>query len=68
MERFCLERCEGEVQEDLLAAIRGRGAFGRFKAGTAHWGVRDEWHKFQDEALKVEAPDWLELQGIEYGP
>src|SRR5262245_36167935 len=31
MERFCLECCEGRVQEDLLSAISGRGAFGRFK-------------------------------------
>jgi hypothetical protein len=68
MERFCLECCEGRVQEDLLSAISGRGAFGRFKDGIVRWGVRDEWHQFRRQALAEEAAGWLEAHGIAYGP
>src|SRR5689334_2513430 len=51
MERFCLECCEGRVQEELLSAIRGRGAFGRFKDGISRWRVQDRWYKFRRQAL-----------------
>jgi hypothetical protein len=68
MERFCLECCEGRVQEDLLAAISGRGAFGRFKDGLVRWDVRDEWHQFRRQALAEEAVGWLEAHEIAYGP
>jgi hypothetical protein len=68
MERFCFECCEGRVQEDLLSAISGRGAFGRFKDGIHRWGVQEEWYKFRRQALMEEATAWLEAEGIAYGP
>jgi hypothetical protein len=68
MERFCLECCEGRVQEDLLSAIGGRGAFGRFKDGIHRWGVHEAWYQFRRRALADYAAAWLEAQGIAYGP
>jgi hypothetical protein len=68
MERFCLECCAGRVQEELLSAISGRGAFGRFKDGIHRWQVQDEWYAFRQRALAESAARWLEAQGIAYGP
>ena len=68
MERFCLEHCEDRVQEDLLAAINGRGAFGRFKDGIHRWGIQEAWYTFRKQALAEDVARWLEAQGITYGP
>jgi len=68
MERFCLECSEDRVQDDLLSAISGRGAFGRFKDGIHRCGVQDEWYAFRRRALAENAARWLEAQGIAYGP
>jgi Uncharacterised protein family (UPF0158) len=68
MERFCLERCEGRLQEELLSAISGRGAFGRFKDGIHRRGVQDAWYRFRREALAEDAAAWLEAHEIPYGP
>jgi hypothetical protein len=68
MERFCWECCEGQAQEDLLSAISGRGAFGRFKDGICRWGVQDQWYQFRRQAFAKEAAGWLEAEEIAYGP
>jgi hypothetical protein len=68
MERFCLECCEARVQEDLLSAISGRGAFGRFKDGIHRCGVQDQWYAFRRRALAENVARWLEAQGTAYGP
>jgi hypothetical protein len=68
MERFCLERCEGRLQDELLSAINGRGAFGRFKDCILRRRVRDDWFAFRREALEADAAAWLESLGIEHGP
>jgi hypothetical protein len=68
MERFCLECCEGRLQDELLSAISGRGAFGRFKDAIHRRGVQEDWYEFRREALATEAAGWLEAEGIAYGP
>jgi hypothetical protein len=68
MERFCLERCEGRLQEELLSTISGRGAFGRFKDCIHRRGVQEDWYDFRRTELATEAAEWLEAQGIAYGP
>jgi hypothetical protein len=66
MERFCLVRCEGSLQEELLSAIKGRGAFGRFKDAIVCHGIRDAWHAFHRECLEEEAKAWLEANEIPF--
>jgi hypothetical protein len=68
MERFCLERTEGLLQEELLAAIAGRGAFGRFKDAVHRHGIRDGWYAFRREWIAAEAAAWLDAHGISYRP
>ncbi|WP_020476031.1 hypothetical protein [Zavarzinella formosa] len=66
MEQFCLTHCSGRRQQDLLAAISGRGAFGRFRAAIHQFGIEDAWHGFHLKWLAKEAAMWLEANGIPY--
>jgi len=68
MESFCLECCEGDLQEELLTAIRGRGAFRWFRHVIRQRGIEETWYAFRSEALAEETAAWLESQGIPYGP
>ena len=64
MERFCLSIPDGEIQDELLHVIQGRGAFCRFKNAIHNKGIQDDWYRFRDEALKRIAIDFLESEGI----
>lgn len=66
MERFCRSLPDEELQDELLQAIRGSGAFRRFKDAMHRKGIQDEWYRFRDEALKEIAADFLESEGIAY--
>jgi hypothetical protein len=68
MERFCLERCEGGVQDELLRAIDGRGAFRYFRDTVRRHGIEKNWYAFRHEVVAEEVVGWLEANGIEYGP
>jgi hypothetical protein len=68
MERFCHERCEGRLQEELLSAITGRGAFGRFKEVIHRRGIQEAWFAFRREHIAEEAKAWLEAHEIAFTP
>ena len=65
MERFCYSLDDKERSDDLLDAIRGRGAFRMFKDRIHQLGIQDDWYRFRDEALKELATDWAEENSIE---
>jgi hypothetical protein len=67
-ERFCIERCEGRLQEESLSAITGRGAFWRFKDVIHQHSIAEAWYVFRRELLVEEAKAWLEGQAIPFGP
>jgi len=50
----------------LSDAIRGKGAFGRFKDLIFHLGIKDKWNQFEQQAYEEMAIDWLEAQGIPF--
>jgi hypothetical protein len=54
------------LQEELLAAIQGRGAFGRFKDVLHRRGLLEEWYRYRREQLTAAAKKWLEAEGIPY--
>ena len=64
MDRFCLSLSDEGLQDELLQAIRGSGAFRRFKDAIHHKGIQDGWYRFRDQALKRIAIDFLESEGI----
>src|SRR5262249_35505527 len=68
MDRFCRGRGDGPGQEELLSAIRGRGALGRFREAISGRGLQHAWHAFRREALTEEARAWLEAHQIAFEP
>jgi hypothetical protein len=66
MERFSLEVENADVREALLQAIRGRGAFRRFKEVIHERGVTEAWYAYRQQVLEDIAIDWLEANGIAY--
>src|SRR5262245_53929055 len=65
MERFCLAQ-DDRLRERLLDAIRGRGAFRRFRELARERGIEESWYRYRDDALKKIAADFLEAQEIPY--
>ena len=66
MERFCFSVSDERVQNALLRAIKGRGAFRHFKDRIFEEGVQEDWFAFREKALKRIAADFLESQGIAF--
>jgi Uncharacterised protein family (UPF0158) len=66
MERFCLSVDDDDLRDDLYDAIRGRGAFRRFKDRVQAYGMAEEWYRYRDEALREIAMAWCEAHGIAY--
>jgi hypothetical protein len=51
---------------ELVAALRGRGAFRRFKDTLARHGLQDRWYAFHRQALEEIAREALDAAGIAY--
>jgi hypothetical protein len=66
MERFCLSIEDADIRGDLCDAIRGRGAFRRFKDRVHAYGIAEEWYQYRDAALREIARAWCEAHGIPY--
>jgi hypothetical protein len=66
MERFCRSVDADDLQEDLCDAIRGRGAFRRFKDRVHAYGIAEDWYQYRDAALREIARAWCEAHGIAY--
>src|SRR5213594_3761064 len=58
MERFCLSVDDDDLRDDLCDAIRGRGAFRRFKDRMQVYGIAEEWYRYRDNALREIAMAW----------
>ena len=66
MERFCLSVDDEDMRDDLCDAIRGRGAFRRFKDRMQLYGMAEEWYRYRDAALREIAVAWCKEHGIPY--
>ncbi len=66
MEEFVATVQDSHLRNQLANAIRGKGAFRRFKdvlAGNFH--ERERWFAFQDDQVRRRIVDWLNSEGIE---
>jgi Uncharacterised protein family (UPF0158) len=64
MERFIASVEDPGRAERLAVAIRGRGAFRRFKDELARWpGELERWHGFSEERQRGRARSWLAAAG-----
>jgi hypothetical protein len=65
MERFALS-VDDKFSAELLVAVKGKGAFRRFKDRVAGLGIEKDWYKFRDEKFKELAIEWCEANKVEY--
>ena len=65
MEDFIYELPEGRSQVVLEQAIRGKGAFRRFKDCLYDLGLEGKWYKYRDDCYENIARDWCERFGLE---
>lgn len=66
MERFCLSVDDNDLRDDLCDAIRGRGAFRRFKDRIQAYEIAEAWYRYRDAALREIAVAWCEAHDIPY--
>ena len=66
MERFIWDLPNERVQEGLASAIRGKGAFRRFKDRLYQYGLEQAWYQYQERAYRNIAIEWCEEHGFRY--
>lgn len=66
MRHFCLSIEDDELREELLYAMRGSGAFRRFKDTIYRRGIKEAWYSYRKAAIEDIAIEWLTGQGIAY--
>ncbi|MCC7537947.1 MAG: hypothetical protein IT379_17105 [Deltaproteobacteria bacterium] len=66
MHSFAEEMADRRIRDRALDALRGKGAFSRFKhLISQHPELRDAWYARRDEWLVGEATRWLRSEGLE---
>ncbi len=66
MRSFISELEESEAKGWLEEAIKGSGAFRRFRSTLERFGMSEQWLDYLDAAHENIAIDWCEYYGIEY--
>ena len=66
MEDFIDQLSPGKAQEELAYAIRGKGAFRRFKQSIRYHRLEQRWYDYLAEAYRQLAIRWCEEEGLEY--
>ena len=51
-------------REKLSQAIRGKGAFRRFKNTIINFGLEKQWYTYRDQCYKEIAIDWCEKNNL----
>ena len=65
MEEFIYDLGDGKQQEILAGAIRGRGAFRRFKDRLYDLNLQHKWYDYRDSAYERIAREWCEKYNLE---
>jgi len=66
MEDFIDQLSSGKMEEELAHAIRGKGAFRRFKQSVRFHGLEQRWYDYLAEAYRELAIRWCEEEGLTY--
>ena len=66
MENFCYSVEDEDISDSLYRAIRGSGAFRRFKDGIYRFGIQDDWYRYRAETFKKMAIEWCEENDVQY--
>ena len=66
MEKFIMALSSERLRDELDYAIRGKGAFRRFKDVLARHDLLDQWYAYKDAALKQFVVEWCEEEEIPF--
>lgn len=66
MEDFCLTISDQRKQDSLLRAIRGKGAFRRFKDTIIEHDIENQWYAYRSERHKQIAIEWCQDNDLNY--
>ena len=66
MEDFIDQIPPGKAQEELAYAIRGKGAFRRFKQSVRFHGLEQRWYDYLAQAYREFVIRWCAEEGLEY--
>lgn len=66
MEHFCFSLADNQKQDILLNAIKGKGAFGRFRDNVDRLNLTSQWYDFRDERYKEIAREFCRENQIEF--
>ncbi len=66
MERFSATVTDPSARTRLEDALRGKGAFRRFKDMAHRVGVTEAWYRFKAEALAQDMRDFLDNEEIAF--
>ncbi|MCL7745584.1 UPF0158 family protein [Halalkalibacter alkaliphilus] len=66
MERFCYSLSDHRKQGILFNAIRGKGAFRRFKDEVYRLEIAEQWYDYRDHCYKEIAKEFCQSNNIEY--
>jgi hypothetical protein len=64
MERFIGTVTDARIADQLSDAIKGKGAFRRFKEAAGRLGLLDDWYQYRDNALRQLMLDWAEQNQV----
>ncbi|MEH7883860.1 UPF0158 family protein [Bacillus sp. JJ1609] len=66
MEDYCLSVSDQVIRNKLLGAIKGKGAFRRFKEKIIDFGIEENWYSFRDNRFKEIAINWCKDNNIDF--
>lgn len=66
MQSFIEGMPDGVARRELASAIRGKGAFRRFKNGIRYHGIEEAWYSYQASAYREIAVRWCRDNELEY--
>jgi hypothetical protein len=66
MEEYCLSVSDQVIRDNLLRAIKGKGAFRRFKEKIIDFGIEKNWYSFRDKRFKEIAINWCNDNNIDF--
>ena len=66
MKNFCKSLENEEIKDKLLATIKGKEAFRRFKDNIHEFGIEDKWYRYKEKDYREIAINWCERNNIKY--
>jgi hypothetical protein len=66
MEDFCHSISEQGERNTLLKAIKGKGAFRRFKEKIIEFDIEQQWYSFRNDRFKEIAIEWCQENNINF--